>query len=111
MEQIQRDNIKQEGVSLTTKYHIHNYQEVENFLICPTCGKKILNLKPSETTGLLTAKNSRGYKYTVRNDRHRYFFPDEWTSFINLVKNKEHRFFFLTCLHTGGRIMEVLNLR
>jgi len=52
-----------------------------------------------------------GKKYTVRNDRRRYFFPDEWTKFINLVKNKKHRFFFYTLIFTGARIMEALNIK
>ena len=52
-----------------------------------------------------------GVEYTVRMDRRRYFFPDEWEEFISKVKNKKHRFFFITLLHTGGRIMEVLNLK
>lgn len=52
-----------------------------------------------------------GIKYSVRIDRRRYFFPDEWTKFINSFKNKQHKFLFLTLIHTGGRIMEVLNLK
>lgn len=54
---------------------------------------------------------SDGKKYTVRDDRRRYFFPQEWKKFIDAINNKKHKFFFLTCVHTGGRIMEVLNLR
>lgn len=61
--------------------------------------------------GLKVGVRKNGIKYSVRNDRRRYFFPDEWSNFIKTISNKEHRFFFLTCLHTGGRIMEVLNLR
>lgn len=56
-------------------------------------------------------KLRNGRDYTVRKDRRRYFFPDEWNSFIKEVKNKEHRFFFITAIMTGGRIMEILNLR
>ena len=72
--------------------------------------KKHLTLEPS-LEGLRVGIKSDGRKYSVRNDRRRYFFPDEWNNFIKEVTNKEHRFFFLTCLHTGGRIMEVLNLK
>lgn len=60
---------------------------------------------------LRSGTRSNGSKYTVRNDRRRYFFPDEWEEFISKVNNKEHRFFLITLLFTGGRIMEVLNLR
>lgn len=54
---------------------------------------------------------SNGSKYSIRKDRRRYFFPNEWELFIKSIKNKKHKFFFITCINTGGRIMEVLNLR
>ena len=54
---------------------------------------------------------SDGKTYSVRVDRRRYFFPDEFNNFIKLFSNKIHKFFFITCLHTGGRVMEVLNLK
>lgn len=69
-----------------------------------------LSLEPS-LEGLRVGKRSDGTKYSVRTDRRRYFFPDEWSAFLKELKDKQHRFFFLTCLHTGGRIMEVLNLK
>ena len=72
--------------------------------------RKRLTLMPV-CEGLRRGIRKDGRNYSVRTDRRRYFFPDEWNSFIKLVKNKEHRFFFLSCLHTGGRIMEVLNLK
>lgn len=95
---------------MKNKQHRHDYKEVKNYLKC-SCGKKILKLIKSDKEGIRTGINSRGVKMQVRDDRRRYFFPDEWTSFINQFKNKEHKFFYLTLLHTGGRIMEVLNLR
>jgi len=61
--------------------------------------------------GLRIGRKSDGKTYSVRDDRRRYFFPDEWEAFIKQFKNREHKFFFITMLHTGGRIMEVLNLR
>jgi len=64
-----------------------------------------------ENEEVIKIKKSDGKIYTVRKDRRRYFFPDEWNLFIKSIQNKIHRFFFLTLLHTGGRIMEVLNLR
>lgn len=111
MEQELQGKHGQQDLSLNPKYHNHNYSKVENYLVCKTCGKKILKLEPSENEGLRKGIRKDGSDYSVRNDRRRYFFPDEWEAFIKQIKNKEHRFFFLTCLHTGGRIMEVLNLR
>ena len=52
-----------------------------------------------------------GVKYTVRDSRKRYFFPDEWKKFILTIKNKKHRLYFLTLLNTGARAMEALNLK
>ena len=90
--------------------HKHNFQVQGDYFIC-SCGKKTLNLKSSKHEGVLIGTRTNGVKYSVRRDRRRYFFPDEWNKFIESFKNKEHKFFFLTCIHTGGRIMEVLNLQ
>lgn len=100
-----------ENISLTTKSHQHDYQEDGNYLKCSVCSKKILNLNKGDKEGLLIGKRGDGSKYTVRTDRRRYFFPDEWSEFIKQFKNKTHKFFFITALHTGGRMMEILNLR
>lgn len=110
MENITNKN-EEESLSLNPKYHKHNYESIDNFLVCNGCGKKILDLKQTDKTDLLIGTKKDGSKYSVRTDRRRYFFPKEWLSFISQIKDKKHRFFFLTCLHTGGRIMEVLNLR
>lgn len=70
-----------------------------------------LKLETSDKEGVLVGQKSDGTKYSVRQDRRRYFFPSEWNSFISQIKNKKHRFFFITSLMTGGRIMEILNLQ
>jgi integrase len=70
-----------------------------------------MELKQTDKEGLLEGIKKDGKKYSVRTDRRRYFFPDEWQEFIGQFKNKKHRFFFITAIHTGGRIMEVLNLQ
>lgn len=87
----QQGNINEVSLSLKEKYH--------------------LDLKPSSQEGILIGLKKSGIKYSVRDNRKRYFFPEEWLNFIKLIKNKEHRFFFITALNTGGRIMEILNLR
>jgi len=93
MEILQR-KIKKEHLSLNQVY---------------TEDKKTGERKPLE--GLRFGIKSDGRKYTVRSDRRRYFFPDEWNQFISLVNNREHKFFFYTLVFTGARIMEVLNLK
>lgn len=60
--------------------------------------------------GLFEGIKSDGKKYTVRKDRHRYFFPDEWLKFISYLK-EDKKILFETILQTGGRIEEVLNLK
>lgn len=56
-------------------------------------------------------KKRDGKEYTIRRDRHRYFFPDEWKKFSNSLDKKNHQLMFETLLFTGGRIMEVLHLK
>ena len=72
--------------------------------------KNRLSLTPINNDLRIGMRND-GKKYTVRNDRRRYFFPNEWREFISTFTNKEHKFFMITLLMTGGRIMEVLNLK
>jgi len=102
----------EQGLTLNSKSkgHRHDYSEVGNYLIC-NCGKKILNLKKTEEEGRLVGIKKDGKSYSVRTDRRRYFFPDEWIEFIKTVTDKKHKFFFITLLHTGARIMEALNLK
>lgn len=90
--------------------HKHDFKEKKNNYQC-ICGKKVLKLKQSKIEGIGIGIKSNGINYSIRKDRRRYFFPQEWEDFIKQVKNPKHKFFFYTCLHTGGRIMEVLNLR
>jgi integrase len=74
--------------------------------------KKIERLTLSRSSeGIRKGIKSNGDNYSVRDDRRRYFFPEEWESFISLVNNRKHRFFFITLINTGARIMEALNLK
>lgn len=100
-----------EKIKTLTRNCRHNYVEQGSFLICSVCGKKKLKLKNSDKHGLLVGETSDGRRYSVRTDRRRYFFPDEWNDFIKNVKDKDKRFLYITLLHTGARIMEALNLK
>lgn len=72
---------------------------------------KRLSLMPvSNKEGLFVGIKSDGKKYTVRKDRHRYFFPNEWIKFLGEVK-EERKILFETLLQTGARIEECLNLK
>ena len=73
--------------------------------------KKGLSLKPVKgRPGLFIGTKSDGKTYTVRADRHRYFFPNEWIRFISFIKD-DRKILFETSLQTGGRIDEVLHLK
>jgi len=50
-----------------------------------------------------------GMKYTVRNNRDRFFYPNEWMKFYDKLKNNQKMTFdFL--INTGARINEARNV-
>lgn len=49
-------------------------------------------------------------KYTIRNNRQRFFFPDEWMAFYDKLKPKQ-KITFETLLNTGARINEIRNIK
>lgn len=60
--------------------------------------------------GLFMAMRSDGKKLSVRKDRQRYFFPDEWINFLTTFKPKQ-KILFETLIQTGARISEALSIR
>lgn len=56
----------------------------------------------------ITLKNDM--KYTVRNERNRYFFPDEWMVFFDVLK-KSQKVTFQFLINTGARINEIRNVK
>jgi len=82
-------------------------------MIRPTHKKKRKSLSLIEVPGkegLFQGTKLNGVNYTVRKDRHRYFFPDEWLKFMSVLK-EDKKILFETILQTGGRIEECLNLK
>jgi len=69
-----------------------------------------LKLEPTEHEGLFVGIKSDGKKYTVRKDRHRYFYPHEWIKFLENVPDNR-KVLFETILQVGGRIDEILHLK
>lgn len=69
-----------------------------------------LNLEKTETEGIRVGTKSNGVKYSVREDRSRFFFPEEWERFIRKVRINK-RLIFETLIQTGARIEEALNLQ
>jgi len=73
--------------------------------------KKSLTLKAVEgKEGLFTGVTSSGKNYSVRKDRHSYFFPDIWNKLTN-VMNQDQKDFFDGLLISGARIDEFLHTR
>lgn len=71
--------------------------------------RKPLSLIPF-CEGLKIGIRKDGREYSVRDDRSRFFFPNEWASFIEGVKPSK-RLLFNTLIQTGARIEEALNLK
>lgn len=71
--------------------------------------KKRLTLQPVRE-GLKAGLRSNGSLYSVRDDRSRFFFPNEWNLFIEDIKPNK-RLIFDTLVQTGGRIEEILNIK
>lgn len=68
-----------------------------------------LTLKPV-CEGLKVGVKKDGKSYSVRDDRSRYFFPEEWIKFYDTIKEEKQPIF--DCLiNTGARIEEALNIK
>jgi len=77
--------------------------------------KHSLSLRPVYEDGKLIdgikiGIKSNGKKYTVRDYRNRYFFPDEWNEFFEKI-NLEKNFIFEVLINTGARIEEALCIK
>ena len=64
----------------------------------------------SVSEGLKQGIKSDGKKYSVRDDRSRYFWPEEWIRFFDAIKYEKQPIY--DCLiNTGARIEESLNIK
>jgi len=60
--------------------------------------------------GLMVGIKSDGTKYSVRDDRNRFFFPEEWIKFYNKLRESKKPIFDIL-INTGARIEEALNIK
>lgn len=71
------------------------------------------NIKPNHFHSLLSVSSitrKNGLGYTIRANRGRFFFPDEWQAFYDALKDSQKPTFnFL--INTGARIMEVQHIK
>ena len=88
----------------------HNWEEKGNSMTCSKCGKHILKrIKIDDEFSYGIKKN--GVRYNIRRDRKRYFYPDEWTKFINSFTDDKHKLLFQFLICTGARIDEALHFK
>lgn len=88
--------------------HSHKWMDNGEYFVCK-CGKHKLKLKKI-AEGLRVGYKSDGTPYTVRDDRSRYFYPQEWQAFYKILK-KPQRPIFDFLIQTGARIDEALHTR
>lgn len=77
------------------------------------------NKKPQAPKLLLTEKGrdiSRGYRrngisYSVRANRDRFFFPDEWMKFFSSLVYRAQKLTFDVLIQTGARINEARHIK
>lgn len=76
----------------------------------PKPKKPKLELKPTDKEGLRVGIMKNGKPYSVRNDRSRYFYPQEWLNFLEQIK-PEKQAIYDVLINTGARIDEALHIR
>ena len=71
-----------------------------------------MKIKPNHFASMQGTKTvQRGSStYTVRNNRNRFFFPDEWMGFYDAL-NERQKITFEFLINTGARIMEVQHVQ
>jgi len=72
-----------------------------------------MKIKPNQfinMQGTSEIMRSNNKKYTVRQNRMRFFYPDEFTAFYDKLSNKQ-KITFNFLINTGARINEVRNIR
>ena len=84
----------------------HEWETIGNHLVCSKCNKSKLKLEQINKD-LMQGTRDDGKSYSVRIDKNRYFYPDEWIKFYDNLNSKNKLLFeFLIC--TGARIEEAL---
>ena len=71
---------------------------------------KKLELRKTKYDGLKVGMRRDGKSYSVRDDRSRYFFPEEWIKFFNTIKDTKKPLFDVL-INTGARIDEALHIK
>lgn len=71
---------------------------------------KGLDLNKTEKQGLLSGNKKDGRAYSVRENRDRFFYPNEWMKFNDKLKDSQ-RITFDVLINTGARINEAIHIK
>ena len=83
-----------------------------NKFICNSCYTKsrILDLKKEDKPDIKVGTKTDGRKYSVRDNRQIFFYPNQWMKFYDILKdNQKMTFDFL--INTGARINEARHVK
>lgn len=72
-----------------------------------------MKFKPNYFSGMVKTHEitrNNGLKYTIRDSRVRFMFPDEWMTFYDALSSKQ-KITFNFLINTGARINEVRNIQ
>lgn len=72
---------------------------------------EMIQREEHENKNISLVPKKTGGNYTMRRNKLRYFFPEEWNQFFNTLKWPRHKLFFLTLINTGARVMEAIHIR
>jgi len=73
--------------------------------------RNFLELKDTEHQELKVGIKSNGQKYSVRTNRKRFFYPNEWNSFLECLASPKQKLSFDILVNTGCRYNEGFNIR
>lgn len=90
--------------------HTHQFEKQENYKVCTICGLKRLRLFTTEEEGRLEGVRSDGVRYSVRKDRHSWFYPDVWKKVYENLKGGKAKLTAQVLIQTGARINEARHI-
>jgi integrase len=73
--------------------------------------KPQLSLSQSQYSDVKSGVRKNGRLYSVRDNRDRYFFPNEWIIFFDSLKEEKQKLTFEFLINTGARINEAYHVK
>ena len=72
---------------------------------------KDLELQDTDNPEIKQGIKSNGVKYSVRTNRKRFYFPNEWIKFYNALETDNQKRSFDILINTGARINEIRHIK